>query len=89
MTRTVRNRLFLALALGVATTFPRSLQTRSLSLGDAVSFSEFNRLNRSVANGLTPFDDAAPLWLSRLRETGAETDALSAPSNAQTFDRFV
>ena len=89
MTRTVRNRLFLALALGVATTFPRSLQTRSLSLGDAVSFSEFNRLNRSVANGLTPFDDAAPLWLSRLRETGAETDALSAPSNAQTFDRFL
>jgi len=54
MTRTARNRLFLALALGVAATFPRSLHPRPLSLGDAVAHAEFNRVNRNVSNELSP-----------------------------------
>ncbi|MBQ7110003.1 MAG: trypsin-like peptidase domain-containing protein [Thermoguttaceae bacterium] len=88
MTRTARNRLFLALALGVAATFPRSLHPRPLSLGDAVAHAEFNRVNRNVSNELSPKNYNAPLYFTQLRETGIETDALSAPANAQTFDRF-
>ncbi len=87
MTRTVRARLFLALALGVAATAPRSILTRSISIGDAVSLAEIDRANSFVSHRLPPINYSAPFSRYRPRETSVETD-WNAPTNAQTFDRF-
>lgn len=86
MTRIVRNRLFLALALGVAATAPRSLLLRSLPSRDAVSSTAAIAVNQRWANR-KPLDhySASPL-IPRLRETGVET-RLGASLNAPTFDR--
>lgn len=86
MTRIVRNRLFLALALGVAATAPRSLLLRSLPNRDAVSLSAPIAVNQRFDAKKRPANYAASSFAFRLRETGVET-RLGASLNAPTFDR--
>ena len=87
MTRIVRNRLLLALALGVAATAPRSLLLRSLPNRDVVSFVRADAVDRLFSRRLQPnFEDAPSTFPPRLQETGVET-RLGASFDAQTFDR--
>ncbi|MBR4975887.1 MAG: trypsin-like peptidase domain-containing protein [Thermoguttaceae bacterium] len=84
MTRIVRNRLFLALALGVATAAPRCLLGRSLPCDGAVSFALADRFDQfASADPPFPHDDASTFFPSCLRETTAESEF-----DASTFDRF-
>ncbi|MBP3529580.1 MAG: trypsin-like peptidase domain-containing protein [Thermoguttaceae bacterium] len=88
MTRIVRNRLFLALALGVAATAPRSLLLRSLPSRDFLSFARADAVDRLFSRRLQPnLENAPSTFPPRLQETGVET-RLGASMNAQTFDRY-
>lgn len=88
MNRIVRNRLFLALALGVAATTPRSFLLRSLPNRDVVSFADSDVVNRRRLKEFCVSNDrSSPAGFPRFRETGVETD-LGALGDAQTFDRF-
>ena len=88
MTRIVRNRLFLALALGVAATAPRSLLLRSLPSRDFFSFARADAVDRLFSRRLQPnLEDAPSTFPPRLQETGVET-RLGASMNAPTFDRY-
>ncbi|MBP3556874.1 MAG: trypsin-like peptidase domain-containing protein [Thermoguttaceae bacterium] len=88
MTRIVRNRLFLALALGVAATAPRSLLLRSLPSRDVALGADAPFVDQRFSHALPRNRcNAPPALSSRLQETGVET-RLGASLNAQTFDRF-
>lgn len=87
MTRSVRARLFLALALGVVATAPRSILARSSFVSDDVSHRKIDYVNYVYSNELTPANYIVSFTPRRLRKTGVETD-FEAPINARTFDRF-
>ncbi len=87
MTRTVRARLLLALALGVVATAPRSILARSSSVSDVVSRREVDYVNLVYSNELPSINYIGSFSPRRLRKTGFETD-LYAPINARAFDPF-
>lgn len=87
MTRTVRARLFLALALGVVATAPRSILIRSSSAGDAVSPFGADIVKLFYSKDLSTTNYSESFYPRRFRKTSVET-GLETPLNARTFDRF-
>ncbi|MBQ1278692.1 MAG: trypsin-like peptidase domain-containing protein [Thermoguttaceae bacterium] len=88
MTRIVRTRLLLALALGVAATAPRPLLLRSFPDRSVVALPDVDVAARRIFKELSRNDyGVAPLLSLRLQETGVET-RLGASLNAPTFDRY-